>query len=173
MMMSSTLLLAVALTAPAVQTPAGGPLVASIRGGYEMVKGNVLKAAEQVPEDLFAFQATPDVRTLGRLFAHIADANFGICATASGNKPPMSGIEKSKKTKAEITEALAASFKFCDAAFDGLTEASAAESVKFFGPGPHTRLSTLAFNAQHDWEHYGNIVTYMRLKGLVPPSSQR
>lgn len=172
MMMSSTLLLAIALSAPAPQT-AANPLVASIRGGYEMVKGNVLKAAEQAPEDLFAFQPTPDVRTLGRLFAHIADGNFGICAAASGSKPPMSGIEKSKTTKAEIKEALEASFKFCDAAFDGLTEASAVESVKFFGPGPHTRLSTLAFNAQHDWEHYGNIVTYLRLKGLVPPSSQR
>jgi uncharacterized damage-inducible protein DinB len=172
MMMSSTLLLAIALSAPTPQT-AATPLVASIRGGYEMVKGNVLKAAEQAPEDLFAFQPTPDVRTLGRLFAHIADGNFGICSAASGSKPPMSGIEKSKKTKAEIKEALEASFKFCDTAFDGLTEASAVETVKFFGPGPHTRLSTLAFNAQHDWEHYGNIVTYLRLKGLVPPSSQR
>jgi uncharacterized damage-inducible protein DinB len=173
MTMTSTLLLAIALTAPAPQPTGASPLVASIRGGYEMVKGNVLKAAEQVPEDLFAFQATPDVRTLGRLFAHIADGNFGICSAATGSKPPMSGIEKTKKTKAEIKEALEASFKFCDAAFDGLTDATALEAVKFFGPGPHTRLSTLAFNAQHDWEHYGNIVTYMRLKGLVPPSSQR
>jgi uncharacterized damage-inducible protein DinB len=172
MTIPSTLLLAIALAAPQ-QAPAASPLVASLRGGYELVKGNVLKAADQVPEDLFAFQPTPDVRTLGRLFAHIADANFGICSAASGQKPPMSGIEKSKTTKVEIKEALEASFKFCDAAFDGLTEASAAEPVKFFGPGPHTRLSTLAFNAQHDWEHYGNIVTYMRLKGLVPPSSQR
>jgi uncharacterized damage-inducible protein DinB len=171
-MMSGTLLLALALTAPQ-QPPAGSPLVASVRGGYEMVKGNILKAVEQVPEDLFAFQPTPDVRTLGALFAHIADANFGICAAGGGEKPTMSGIEKSKKTKAEIKEALTASFAFCDAAFSGLTEARAAESVKFFGPGPHTRLSVLAFNGHHDWEHYGNIVTYMRLKGLVPPSSPR
>lgn len=172
MMMTSTLLLALTLTAP--QTPpAGSPLVTSIRGGYELVKGHLLKAVGQVPEEHFTFQATPDVRSLGALFAHIADANFGICSAASGEKPPMGGIEKSKKSKAELAEALAASFKFCDAAFDGMTEARAAETVKFFGPGPHTRLSTLAFTAQHDWEHYGNIVTYMRLKGLVPPSSQR
>lgn len=172
-MMSGTLLLALALTAPPPQTPAGSPLVASVRGGYELVKGHLLKAVDQIPEELFEFKATPDVRSLGGLFAHVADGNFGICSAGSGEKPPMMGVEKSKKTKAEIKEALAASFKFCDAAFDGLTEARAAETVKFFGPGPHTRLSTLSFNAHHAWEHYGNIVTYMRLKGLVPPSSQR
>lgn len=171
-MMSGTLLLALALGTPQMQQ-AGSPLVASIRSGYELVKGHLLKAADQVPEEHFAFKATPDVRSLGELFGHIADANFGICGMAGGEKPTMSGIEKSKKTKAELKEALAASFKFCDAAFDGMTETRAAETVKFPLPGTHTRLGVLAFNAQHDWEHYGNVVTYMRLKGLVPPSSQK
>jgi uncharacterized damage-inducible protein DinB len=171
-MMSGTLLLALALAAPQ-QPPAGSPMVASIRGGYDLVKGHLLKAVEQIPEEHFAFKATPDVRSLGALFAHVADANFMICSAAGGEKPTMSGIEKTKKTKAELTEALAASFKFCDAAFDGLTEARANETVKFMLPGTHTRLGVLAFNSHHDWEHYGNIVTYMRLKGLVPPSSQR
>lgn len=171
-MMSGTLLLALALSTPQMQ-PAGSPLVGSIRSGYDLVKGHLLKAVDQVPEEHFAFKATPDVRSLGELFGHIADANFGICGMASGDKPTMTGIEKSKKTKAELKEALAASFKFCDAAFDGMTEARAAETVKFPLPGTHTRLGVLAFTAQHDWEHYGNIVTYMRLKGLVPPSSQK
>lgn len=171
-MMSGTMLLALALTAP--QTPAAGtsPLVASVRSGYDMVKGNVLKAIDQIPEEHWEFKPTPDVRSVGALFAHIADGNFGICAAGGGQKPPMTGVEKTKKTKAEIKEALAASFAFCDAAFDGLTEARAGESVKFFG-GPSTRLAVLIFNGHHDWEHYGNLVTYMRLKGLVPPSSQR
>jgi uncharacterized damage-inducible protein DinB len=171
-MTSGTLLLALALTAP--QTPpAGSPIVASIRGGYELVKGHLLKAVDQLPEEHFTFKATPDVRSFGELFGHIADANFGICGMASGEKPTMRGIEKSKKTKAELKDALAASFTFCDTAFDGMTEARAAETVKFMLPGTHTRLGVLAFAAQHDWEHYGNIVTYMRLKGLVPPSSQK
>jgi uncharacterized damage-inducible protein DinB len=169
MTISSTLVLALALAAP---QPAGNPTVASIRGGYDLVKGNVLKAVEQIPEEHFAFKPTPEVRSLAELFGHIADANFGICAAASGEKPTMSGIEKSKKTKAELREALAASFTFCDGAFDGLTDARANETVKFLLPGTNTRLGVLAFNAQHDWEHYGNLVTYMRLKGLVPPSSQ-
>jgi uncharacterized damage-inducible protein DinB len=170
-MMSGTLLLALALAA-APQQPAGGATASGFRAGYDLVKGHLLKAVEQVPEEHFAFKPTPEVRSVGELFGHIADSNFGICGLASGEKPAMGGIEKSKKTKAELREALVASFKFCDAAFDGMTDARASETVKFFMPGNHTRLGALLFNAQHDWEHYGNLVTYMRLKGLVPPSSQ-
>ena len=168
-MMSGTLLLALALAAP--QQPAATTTTASIRGGYDVVKGYLTKAIEQVPEEHFAFKPTPEVRSLGELFGHIADANFMICGMASGEKATMSGIEKSKKTKAELREALAASFQFCDSAFAGMTDAKAVETVKFFLPGTHTRLGVLAFNMAHDFEHYGNIVTYMRMKGMVPPSS--
>ena len=170
-----TLLLALTLlAAPSFEQAAStsvSPTVASLRGMQDVVKGYITKAAAQVSEDLYAFKPTPDVRSMGELFAHIADANFGICGMASGQKPPMTGISKTKKTKAELTEALAASFTFCESAFDGMTDARAAEVVKFFLPGTHTRLGVLAFNAAHDFEHYGNIVTYMRLKGMVPPSS--
>jgi uncharacterized damage-inducible protein DinB len=137
-----------------------------------VVKGYIVKAAAQVPDDLYAFKPTPEVRSLGQLFGHIADANFGICAAASGQKPPMSDVEKTKTTKADLQAAVAESFKFCDAAYAGLTDASANETVKFFLPGNNTRLGVLSFNNAHAFEHYGNIVTYMRLKGMVPPSSQ-
>lgn len=175
-MMTGSLLLALALAAPAAQQPAapagGSAMVSSVRGGYELVKGHILKAADQVTEENYAFKATPDVRSLGQLFAHIADANFMICSAATGSKEGvMSGTEKGKTAKADIVAALQASFKFCDAAFDGMTEAKANEVTKFFLPGTHTRLGLLSFNAMHDWEHYGNIVTYMRLKGMVPPST--
>jgi uncharacterized damage-inducible protein DinB len=177
-MMTGSLLLALALAASAAQQPAAPPaggsaMVSSVRGGYENVKGNILKAADQVSEENYAFKATPDVRSLGQLFAHIADANFMICSAASGSKEGAiaGSTEKSKTAKSDIVAALQASFKFCDAAFDGMTEARANEVTKFFLPGTHTRLGLLSFNAMHDWEHYGNIVTYMRLKGMVPPST--
>jgi uncharacterized damage-inducible protein DinB len=169
-MMSGTLLLALALAAPQAAAT-GNPTTGSIRGAHDVVKGYLLKAAEQVPEEHYAFKPTPEVRSMGQLFGHIADANFMICGAASGEKGTMSGIEKSKTTKADLIAALTASFKFCDAAFDGMTEARANETVKFFLPGTHTRLGLLAFNNAHDFEHYGNIVTYMRMKGMVPPSS--
>ena len=169
MLFASLLLAAATAAAPQAQPD---PTIASMRGGLDVIKGYVTKAAEQVPEEMYAFKPTPDVRSLGQLFGHIADANFGICSMASGQKPEMQGIEKGKTSKADLAAALAASFKFCEAAFAGLTAASANETVKFFLPGTHTRLSVLTFNTAHDFEHYGNIVTYMRLKGLVPPSSK-
>jgi uncharacterized damage-inducible protein DinB len=171
-MTSGTLLLAFALAQ--TPAPAANATIGSIRAQYDTAKGYLLKAVEQVPEEHFAFKPTPEVRSLGQLFGHIANANFMICGMASGEKGGMGDIEKTKSTKKDLQEALAASFKFCDAAFDSMTDARAAETVpKFFFPGTHTRLSVLAFNTAHDFEHYGNIVTYMRLKGMVPPSSQR
>jgi uncharacterized damage-inducible protein DinB len=172
-----TLLFALILvvTPPLEQTPAApataSPTIGSVRGMTDLVKGYLTKAAAQVPEEHYAFKPTPEVRSMGEVFAHVADANFMICGMVSGQKPPMTGIAKTKKTKAELTEALTASFTFCESAFDGMTDARANEVIKFFVPGTHTRLGVLAFNAAHDFEHYGNIVTYMRMKGMVPPSS--
>ena len=152
---------------------AADPTVASIKGAHDLAKGNILKAAAQVPDEMYAFKPTPDVRSMGALFAHIADANFMICGAASGEKPTMSGIEKEKTTKKDVMAALEASFAFCDSAFAGMTAARANETIKFFLPGAHTRIGVMAFNIAHDYEHYGNVVTYMRLKGLVPPSSMK
>src|SRR5687768_449510 len=163
------------MVATTAQAPQGSvsTTAASIRGAHDAAKGYLLKAADQVTEDLYAFKPTPEVRSLGQLFGHIADANFMICGMASGQKPTMSGIEKSKTTKADLRAALEASFKFCDDAYGTVTDANANETVKFFLPGTHTRLGVLAFNNAHVFEHYGNVVTYMRMKGMVPPSSAR
>ena len=158
--------------APAANTAAAASAtIGSVKGMLDIARNWLTKAAEQIPEEHYAFKPTPDVRTTGEIFAHVADANFGICGMASGQKPPMTGVAKTKKTKAELTEALTASFTFCESAFNGMTDTQANEVIKFFLPGTHTRLGVLAFNAAHDFEHYGNIVTYMRMKGLVPPSS--
>ena len=117
-----TLLFALMLAAasPLEQAPAAGasPTIGSVRGMTDLVKGWLTKAAAQVPEEHYAFKPTPEVRSMGEVFAHVADANFMICGMVSGQKPPMSGIAKTKKTKAELTEALTASFTFCDSAFD-------------------------------------------------------
>ena len=167
----SVAMLSLAGTGSAFQ--AADPTVTAMKGTFDLLKGNILKAAAQVPEDMYAFKPTPDIRSMGAVFAHIADANFLICGAASGEKGTMSGIEKEKTTKKDIIAALEASYTFCESAFAGMTATRASESVKFFLPGTHTRLSVLAFNNAHNYEHYGNAVTYMRLKGLVPPSSQK
>ena len=114
MLFASLLLAAATAAAPQAQPD---PTIASTRGALEVIKGYVTKAAEQVPEEMYAFKPTPDVRSLGQLFGHIADANFMICSMATGMKPDMESIEKTKTSKADLAAALAASFKFCDAGF--------------------------------------------------------
>jgi uncharacterized damage-inducible protein DinB len=156
------------------QQPAD-PFTAGTKRPYEIIKGNITKAAAKMPEDQYSFKPTPDVRSFGQLVAHVADANYGFCAVVLGEKPPDGGferpIEKTKTTKADLEKALAASFAYCDKAHAGMTDAGGAAMVKFF-LGEMPKLSVLQFNTSHDWEHYGNIVTYMRMKGMTPPSSQ-
>lgn len=150
---------------------AQNPYTDAVKAQLATIKSNITRTAEKVGEDLYAFKPTPEVRSLGQLLAHIADGNFGICGAASGMKPPMSGIEKNTTGKAAIQQALADSFAFCESALAAMDDKKGAETVKTF-LGVQPRLSVMSFNISHDWEHYGNLVTYMRLKGIVPPSSE-
>jgi uncharacterized damage-inducible protein DinB len=152
---------------------AQNPYTDSIKAQLAQIKNPVIRTAEKVGEDLYAFKPTPEVRSLGQLIAHIADGNFGICAAASGMKPPMSGVEKSTQGngKAALQKALAASFEFCEQGLAAMDDKKGAEVIKMF-LGMQPRLGVFAFNNSHVNEHYGNLVTYMRLKGIVPPSSE-
>jgi uncharacterized damage-inducible protein DinB len=138
---------------------------------WGMVKNNVLRAAEKMPEENWSFKPVPEVRTYGQIVAHIADAQFMMCSAALEEKREPVRVEKTKTTKAEIVAALQDSIKYCDGAFDALTDAKGAEVVKMFGR-ERPRLGVLSFNSLHSYEHYGNLVTYLRMKGIVPPSSE-
>ncbi|HYE86879.1 MAG TPA: DinB family protein [Vicinamibacterales bacterium] len=147
------------------------PLTASAKVQLGAITGFVIRSADKVPEDLYSFKATPDVRSMGQLFGHIADALFGMCATAGGGKPPRTDIEKSVTAKAQLVAALKEGVAYCNTVLDSMTDQKGAEAVPFyFGPTP--RLSVLYFATTHTYEHYGNLVTYMRLKNIVPPSSE-
>jgi uncharacterized damage-inducible protein DinB len=163
----------VALFVPTSALAQSNPFTDAAKAQLEQIKNNVIRTAEKVPEDLYAFKPTPEVRSLGQLLAHIADGNFGICGAGSTMKPPMSGVEKSTggNGKAAIQKALAASFEFCESAWASMDNTRSPEVVKTF-LGTQPRFSVLTFNTSHVWEHYGNLVTYMRLKGIVPPSSE-
>jgi uncharacterized damage-inducible protein DinB len=165
-----TLLVVVSASGAPARAQGGDATLVSIKMTYDMVKGYVTKAAAQVPEDKYGYQPTKEVRTMGRLFGHIANATGLICNTASGVKAASSGDAEKLPTKAEIQKAVAAAFATCDKAFTMITAANGNESVDLFGM-KHTRAGAMAFNNAHIFEHYGNIVTYMRLNGMVPPSS--
>jgi len=151
------------------------PLTAGAKRSYGIIKGYITRAAEKMPEEHYSFKPTPDVRSFGQLVGHVADAQYMICAAAAGEKAPGGEggeVEKSKTSKADLQKALADSTAYCDKVFAAMTDAGGAPTVKFF-TGEMPKLSILEFNTHHDFEHYGNMVTYMRLKGLVPPSSEK
>lgn len=142
----------------------------SMRGQYNMVKDWITKSAALIPESDYGFKPTPEVRSIGQLLGHIANATGMICLAANGTKTPITGNAEQLKTKAELQKALASTFAACDAVWNASTPAWATETTDMFG-AQQTRLTVLTFNTAHTFEHYGNLVTYMRLKGLVPPSS--
>ena len=154
--------------------PAGG--VASqltvLKAQAETVRSFVLRTAEKVPEDLNGFKPTPEVRSISALLGHIADGNNLLCGLAASGKAVVDRSNEKKTTRADIVAGLKASYAACDKVFAETTDANASTPVDFFGT-KDTRLGVLAFNNSHMWEHYGNLVTYMRLKNIVPPSSER
>ena len=169
--MLAALLIAALPAIGSAQTANPNPLTANAKVQFGALSGFVVRSAEKVPEDLYSFRATPDVRTMAQLFGHIADAMFAMCSTAAGTKPPRTGIEKAETTKAALVTALKEGVAYCNTVYDGMTDQKGAEPVPFyFGPSP--RLSVLYFVVTHTYEHYGNLVTYMRLKNIVPPSSE-
>jgi len=164
--------LAALVLSPVAAFAQANPFTDAVKAQLAQIKNPVIRTAEKVPEDLYAFKPTPDVRSLGQLIAHIADGNNGICGAASGMKPTgQTGVEKSVTGKAALQKALADSFAFCEQAIASMDDQKGAELAKSF-LGMQPRLMVLAFNNSHVNEHYGNLVTYMRLKGIVPPSSE-
>jgi uncharacterized damage-inducible protein DinB len=156
------------------------PLTGGARLNYRIIKDFVTRAAEKMPEAEYVFAPTPEIRTFGRLVGHLADANYRLCSVVAGQTPPRdAGIEKSTSKKADLAKALAESFVYCVQEYEKMTDTAGTEVVNFDAGGEGARvpirmpkLTVLAFHVQHAFEHYGNIVTYMRLKGIVPPSSE-
>jgi uncharacterized damage-inducible protein DinB len=148
-------------------------LAQSLQNGYNNIKRNLTEMAAKMDEANYNFQPTRDVRTYGQLFGHVANAQFGTCAALKGEANPNQGTDNEKKaTKAELVKALNDSFTYCDAAFAALTDANVTESIKQ-GMNEVTRAAAAANLIAHSNEMYGTGAVYMRLKGLVPPSTER
>jgi len=165
---SFMIMLAAAAAAFSLHAQSANPLSTEVKQAYTNTKNKFIRAAEKMPEEHYAFKATPDVRTFGAWIAHIADAQVRNCAAVNGEQK--TGSAASKTAKADLVAALKESFADCDKAYDSLTDANATEMTK--GARPRTKLGALAGNTAHDEEAYGSIAVYMRLKGLVPPSSE-
>jgi len=163
-------ILAVPTFSAAQAPPTSDPVSQSIRNAWASAKRNIVESAEQMPEADYAFKPVDTVRSFGAILAHVAGANYVFCAQARGDKTAYEedAVEKKAKTKAEIVQALNESIAYCDAAYNALTDKTVGEMT---ASGP--RAQRLIANAGHLQEHYGNLVTYFRIKGMVPPSSRR
>jgi len=144
----------------------------AIRENWQVVTQYIVRAAEQVSEADYAFKPTPEVRSFGELFGHIAGSQNMFCAMVLGEEVPAEdAVEKGTAGKTALVAALKQSTEYCARAY-ARDDAALTETLQVFGQ-ERNRMSVLAMNAVHNGEHYGNIVTYLRLKGMVPPSSQR
>jgi uncharacterized damage-inducible protein DinB len=151
--------------------PRENPLTAWNKYMYGQLFNIVLRSADKMPEANYGFKPTDTVRSYGQILGHVADAQYLFCSIALGEKNPAPKIEQSKTSKADITAALKDAFAYCNRAYDGMTDASAVQPVKLFGSDT-PKLGVMIVNTAHTMEHYGNLVTYMRLKNIVPPSSE-
>ena len=137
-------------------------------GGMKMI---LLRAAEKMPEENYSFKPTEAVRSYGQILGHVVDVQYSFCSVVRGEKDPNPNIEKTKTSKAELIAALKDVFAYCDRAYDGMTDASGSQMVKLMGMDA-PKLGVLMTNTAHSAEHYGNLITYMRLKNIVPPTSE-
>ena len=151
--------------------PPANPITASEKGVYSFVSNAVIGAAQKMSEENYSFKPTPEVRSFGQLVGHVADANYMFCSLASGEANPMKDIEKTKTSKADLLAALKEGVAYCNKAFDSMTDAKGSQMVKFMN-FDMARLTVFSLNTAHTDEHYGNMVTYLRLKGIVPPTSE-
>ncbi len=178
---SASLLLILTASSLAAQSPAPAQprppqtYPVFLQAQYASLKRNVIGSAEKMPAEHFAFKPAPEVMTYAGLLGHIIDVQYGFCNAVKGGANPAAGKALDKLTdKAALVPAVKEAFAYCDDAFAALTNENALEMLTM-GTAPNqrqvARANQLTMVIAHGNEHYGNLVTYMRIHGIVPPSS--
>jgi hypothetical protein len=151
--------------------PSTGPASEVLRS-YTALKPNVIKAAEKMPEADFQFRPTPDIRTFARIVNHITEAQAHTCTSLNGTAFDARMVPSDTADKATIVAALKASFDECDKAYAALTEANVTEMLPY-QKAKRSRIGFAWGNVSHDNEQYAELSTYLRLKGIVPPTAEK
>jgi uncharacterized damage-inducible protein DinB len=167
-----------AIPASAQAPAAANPLATSLRNLYMGIRSNIVRSAEKMPEEFYGLRPgqQQEVRTFGQQVGHVARYNFLWCSQAKDeNNPNTTDLEK-LTTKAEFMKALNNAFTYCDAVYNSLTDASMMETVDITQENgrqtKNLRGFLLMLNYGHNNEIYGNIVTSLRMKNIVPTSSE-
>src|SRR5262249_59368907 len=163
---SAVALAVVLATAPLFAQSSG--FMAPVKSSWTRIARLNAASAEAMPDAGYAFKPADSVRTFGQLIGHLANEHYMICSAAKGEANPHEKVDYEKTTaKADLVKALKDSNAYCDAAY------AITDEAKLTTPPPNRRdtpFSGLLMNVTHDSEHYGNLVTYLRMKGIVPPS---
>jgi len=141
------------------------PLVTAFTARYNTAKRNLIESAQAMPEANYAFKLSPAQRQFSEWIAHTAMGNYSFCAGIGGSAAPAVKMSEAA-SKADLQKALQASFDFCDAAIQGLDDQKALTANN--GKYPVNAMFGLIAGLN---DHYGNIVGYLRSKGITPPSS--
>jgi hypothetical protein len=136
---------------------------------WTRTKNNLLGAADKMPEEQYSFKPAPESQSFKDLVAHTADSAMGVCSGFNGQRRQLGAA--SKTSKADLVAALKEALGECDKAYSSLTDAKATEMIEFRG-GKRTRLGVLYGNTVHMEHEYAQMAVHLRLKGIVPPSSE-
>lgn len=157
-------------TDPAVVASPVTPLIEENEKIYAGISKILRRSAELMPEENYAFRPTDEVRSFGGIVGHVADAQFIFCSKVLVEPNPLPKVEQTASSKAELIAALDAAFAYCDRAYAALNDTTAIEKVNLMG-SEKTKLGVLSVNQVHTIEHYGNLIVYLRMNDLVPPTS--
>jgi uncharacterized damage-inducible protein DinB len=148
-------------------------LSGQMQRGYQSVQQALTEAAEKMPDEHYGFRPTPEIKPFGQLVAHVALAQFRTCAILTGEPNPRKDEkEEASLTKAEALTLLKASSAYCDRPVGALTETAMSELTKVDQDQVAKGLVPVELVA-HGMEMYGTMAVYLRLKGIVPPTTER
>jgi hypothetical protein len=169
--------MAIASVTGAQQSDKQAPKIFTLSGemlrGYQSVQRNLVEAAEKMPEANYGFRPTPEIRPFGQLVAHAALTQFGTCSLLKGEPSPRKDEkEDAPRTRAEAIALLKASTEYCDPLVTPLTDTTMPEMVKAKDMQVAKGLLPASL-ISHGQEMYGTMAVYLRLKGIVPPTTAR
>lgn len=143
----------------------------AVRPLYTQVRDYLMRSAEQMPEEKYDFRPTDEVRSFRQILGHVINDHYFFCSAARNEDNPWQEDGEEIMGKAAMVDALRTSFEYCDDLYTSMSPADLAAPSDAFR-GRRNRLHPLVYNVTHDFEHYGNLITYFRINGMVPPSSQ-
>jgi uncharacterized damage-inducible protein DinB len=144
---------------------APNPLTTTISIFRSNMQDKIMNSADEMPESKYSYRPTKEVRSFAEILIHVADISYILCSNVKGEATP--GTAAAKGSKAEIKAYLKGAFDYCDGVYSGFTDARLNDPADFWGVKTN-KMFVLTQVANHDALHYGNLVTYLRLNGLVP-----